>query len=114
MTPGDDEKLHTRRTHFQVVPADARIVNAAQGEGFDGYLPDLDGPPRLLKEVHWLANYVMLSRGTSLDAMLIVRFCSREELTTGAPAFLLAEVDRLSELERLEASAGKPGSTFHS
>ena len=73
MTLGKDEKLHIRRTHFQVVPADARIVYAAQGESFDAYLPDLARPPGMSKEVHWVANYVMISRGTSLKAMLIVR-----------------------------------------
>ena len=66
MTLGKDEKLHIRRTHFQVVPADARIVYAARGESFDAYLPDLARLPGMSNEVHWLANYVMLSRGTSL------------------------------------------------
>ena len=51
------------------------------------------------KEVHWLANYVMLSRGESLESMLIWRLCTREELTTGAPAFLRNEIDRLLLLE---------------
>ena len=94
-----DAKVNVRRTHFRVVPADSRIVYAAQGEGFEAYIPDLARPPGMSKEVHWLANYVMLSRGTSLDAMLILRLCSREELTTGAPAYLQREIDRLLALE---------------
>ena len=65
--------MHTRRTHFQVVPANARIVYAEQREGFDAHLPDLARPPGMSEEVHWLANYVVLSRGTSTDAMLIMR-----------------------------------------
>lgn len=93
-------KLNVRRTHFKVVPADSRVVYAAQGEGFKAYLPDLARPPSMSKEVHWLASYVMLSRGESLDSMLILRLCTREELTTGAPAFLIAEIDRLLMLER--------------
>ena len=97
---GKDSTLHIRRTHFQVVPADARIVYAAQGEGFEAYVTDLARPPSMSKEVHWLANYVMLSRATSLEAMLIARLCSREDLTTGAPAFLVKEVDRLLRLEK--------------
>ena len=94
------DKLHVRRTHFQVVPADARIVYAAQGESFPAYVADLARPPGMSKELHWLANYVMLSRGTSLESLLIMRLCAREDLTTGAPAFLREEVARLEELER--------------
>ena len=97
---GKSDKLHVRRTHFQVVPADARIVYAAQGESFPAYVVDLARPPGMSKEVHWLANYVMLSRGTSLESLLILRLCAREELTTGAPAFLRDEVARLEELQR--------------
>ena len=81
------------------MPADARIVYAAQGESFLAYVADLARPPGMSKEVHWLANYVMLSRGTSLESLLILRLCAREELTTGAPAFR-DEVARLEELQR--------------
>ena len=65
---GKTDSLHVRRTHFQVVPADARIVYAAQGESFPAYVADLARPPGMSKEVHWLANYVMLSRGTNLES----------------------------------------------
>ena len=82
------------------MPADARIVYAAQGESFPAYVVDLARPPGMTKELHWLANYVMLSRGTSLESLLILRLCAREELTTGAPAFLHDEVARLEELQR--------------
>ena len=53
-----------------------------------------------LRDIHWLANYVMLSRATSLDALLILRLCTRDELTAGAPRFLLKEVDRLLAVEK--------------
>jgi len=102
---GKDTNLHIRRTHFQVVPADSRIVYAAQGEGFDAYVADLARPPKMSKEIHWLANYVMLSRATSLDAVLITRLCTREELTIGAPEFLKKEVDRLLVMERNSRAA---------
>ena len=85
---GQRDAVAIRRTHFQVAPADTRIVYAAQGEGYKAYVADLARPPGMSPGVHWLANYVILSRGVSLDALLIVRLRSREELTTGAPAFL--------------------------
>ena len=73
---GKDDKLHIRRTHFQVVPADTRIVYSAQGESFPARLVDLAKPPGMGRGVHWLANYVMLSRATSLDALLILQLCT--------------------------------------
>ena len=42
---GKADKLHVRRTHFQVVPADVRIVYAAQGESFPACVADLARPP---------------------------------------------------------------------
>ena len=57
------------------------------------------------KEVHWLANYVMLSRGATLESLLILRLCSRDALTTGAPAFLRDEVARLEELQQTSWAA---------
>ena len=104
---GKQDKLHVRRTHFQVVPADARIVYAAQGESFHACVADLARPPGMTKEVHWLANYVMLSRATCLESLLILRLCGRDELTTGAPAFLRDEVTRLENLEQTSWKALK-------
>ena len=59
----------------------------------------------MTKEVHWLANYVMLSRATSLESLLILRLCARDELTTGAPVFLRDEVARLEGLEQISWAA---------
>ena len=92
--------VNVRRTHFQVVPADTRIVYAAQGESFEAAVLDMARPPLMSLSVHWLANYVMLSRATSLDGLLVLRLCTRQELMNGAPSYLLAEVDRLLDLER--------------
>ena len=66
---------------------------------------------------HWLANYVMLSRATSMDGLLILRRCQRRQLTTGAPQFLVDELERLCKLERastfkLKARLGKLESLF--
>ena len=70
-------QVNVRRTHFQVVPADTRIVYAAQGEGFDACVVDMARPPRMGTAVFWLSLYVMLSRATSLTGLLILRLCSR-------------------------------------
>ena len=57
------------------------------------------------KEVHWLANYVMLSRGASLESLLIPRLCARDELTTGGPAFLHDEVARMEDIQQTSWAA---------
>ena len=62
-----EEKLHVRRTQFQVIPASTRVVYGAQGEGWDAASVDLARPPNMKKFIHWLACYVMLSRVRSLD-----------------------------------------------
>ena len=49
--------------------------------------------------VHWLASYVILSRARSLEGLLLLRLASRAQLSTGAPSYLVAAVDRLLELE---------------
>ena len=94
------ETLRVRRTHYAVVPADTRIVYGAQGEGFPASIPDMRLPPGMDAAVHWLANYVMLSRATSLEALLILRLATRTELTHGAPQYLKDEIDRLLQLEK--------------
>ena len=57
-------------------------------------------PPGMKPEVHWLANYVMLSRATSIEGLLILRLATREQLTVGAPQYLKDEIDRLLTLEK--------------
>ena len=74
--------------------ADSQIVYAAQGEGLEAKIPDMAKPMGMDPETHWLANCVMLSRVKSLDGLLILRLCSRKSLTTGAPQYLVDEIDR--------------------
>ena len=82
------------------MPADCRIVYNAQGEGFDAAVLDMALPPGMKPEIHWLANYVMLSRVRSIDGLLILRLASREQLTIGAPDYLKEEAARLAALEK--------------
>jgi len=49
---GQRDAVASRGTHFQVVPADTRIVYAAQGEGYKAYVADLARPPRMSAGVH--------------------------------------------------------------
>lgn len=104
ITASDKKMLQIRRTGFTVVSASARIVYSAQGEQYDATLPDLAVPPGMQPGVHWLACYVMLSRATSLDGLLILRLATREQLSAGPPAYLREAVDRLLVLERQSAA----------
>ena len=54
--------------------------------------------------VHWLANYVMISRLESLRGLLTLRLPERKQLETGAPAYLVEEMDRLLQLEKRSLS----------
>ena len=100
VTTGDANAVKVRRTHIPVVPAGTRIVYGAQCEGFNACIADMAQPPGMKPEVHWLANYVMLSRATSLDGLLILRLVTRAQLTVGAPQYLKDEIDRLLQLEK--------------
>lgn len=97
---GAGEGLTIRRTHFSVLPADTRVVYSAQGEGFKASVADMAKPPLMSPEVHWLANYVMVSRATDLSGFLTLRLPRREDLTRGAPKYLVDEMDRLLQLEK--------------
>ena len=61
-----DEYVSVRRTSFLVSPADTITVYAAQGSTFDAVIADMQRPPNLSPEKHWLACYVMLSRARHL------------------------------------------------
>lgn len=87
------------RTTFPVLPSTARVVYAAQGETWPAVIADLACPAKMSPEVHWLANYVMLSRATSLDGILLLRNAERHELERGPPTYLIQELDRLRGLE---------------
>ena len=64
-----------------VVPADTRIVYAAQGAQFNATVADMERPPRMDMDTHWLSCYVMLSRATDIDGLLILRAAMRKELS---------------------------------
>ena len=100
LTTAAGHALQVRRVQFSVVPASTRIVYNAQGEGFDAVVADLARPPNMTKPVHFLSCYVMLSRAKTLEGLLILRLASREQLSAGAPQYILDAIDRLLECER--------------
>ena len=44
---GEGVQLDIRRTHFQVLPADARVVHSAQGESIEANVIDMAKPPSM-------------------------------------------------------------------
>ena len=100
----DEVKLHIKRTQFSLIPAFVRTVYAAQGETWEAVVVDMKRPPGMTPEVFWLACFVMLSRATSINGLLVLRLPERQELCCGAPPLLLQEVDRLLALEKQSIS----------
>ena len=95
------EKLHVKRVQVPVFDASVRIVYSAQGEEFKAVVADLERPHDMSADLFWLACYVMISRAQSLDGLLFTRLCARTALERGAPKYLLDEVDRLLEIEKI-------------
>jgi len=94
------DKLHVRRIMFPLLPASVCIVYGAQGEGWPAVVGDLCCPPGMSSLVHWVANYVILSRAETLDGLLLLTNTTRANLERGAPQYLLNEIDRLLALEK--------------
>jgi len=92
--------LHVRRTQLAIVPATSRIVWNAQGESWHAVIADPECPPNMGEAILWLACYVMLSRAHSLEGLLLLRLPPRRLIGSGAPAFLVKELDRLLKLEK--------------
>ena len=95
-----DHYISVRRTQFAVMPADTRIVYAVQGATFQAVIAEMVRPPHMDWSTHWLACYVMLSRATSLEGLLVLRQAGRQELGHRPPAYLVDEIDRLLALEK--------------
>ena len=97
---GQDKDVHVRRTTFAVLCADSLTVYQAQGESFDAVIADMERPPKMDADTHWLACYVMLSRARTVDGLLILRPAKRAELSRRPPSYLVREIDRLLDLEK--------------
>ena len=88
-----------------MIPADTRVVYGAQGETMLAVQVDMKRPPRMIPTTHWLACYVMLSRATSIQGLLILRPATFEELSCPPPQYLVDEIGRLLNLERSGTAA---------
>lgn len=95
-----DRGIRITRTMFPLLPSAACVVYGAQGESWPAVLADLACPPRMSPDVHWLANYVILSRARNLDGILLLRNATKQDLERGPPKYLVAEIDRLLCLEQ--------------
>ena len=93
-------KLHVKRHQLPLVCAQVKTIHVAQGGGWPAVIADVRRPPRVQKTQHWLITYVAFSRAETLDGLLLLRLCSREDLEVGAPQYLLQEIDRLLALEK--------------
>ena len=98
------ETISIRRTAFSILPASVRIVYNAQGESLCPLILDMARPPRMDEYILWLACYVMLSRASSLEDLLILRLPTRAQLSLGAPLHLLDVIERLLQVERQSAT----------
>ena len=67
---------------------------------FKAVVVDMERPPRMDLDTHWLACHVMLSRAASIEGLLILRATMRKELSRRFPAYLVAVIDRLLALEK--------------
>jgi hypothetical protein len=81
------------------MPADSMTVYAAQGNTYHAVIADMEKPPNLGSDQHWLSCYVMLSRAKTLEGLLILRPALRHQLSRKPPQNLLDEMDRLQLLE---------------
>ena len=76
-----NEYFSVRRTTFALMPADTVTVYTAQGSSEQAVIADMQRPPNLDGAKHWLACYVMLSRATALEGLLVLRPATRAELS---------------------------------
>ena len=92
--------VSVKRYGFQVAPAEASTIHAAQGGQWNAVVVDLVRPSRMPPPEFWLCAYVAISRATDLSGLLVLRLPEKHELEVGAPDHLLQEVDRLLCVEK--------------
>ena len=105
LNPSKGISITVTRVQFPIEPADVCIVYGAQGQSWDAVVADMERAPRWSDDDHWLSCYVMISRARALEGLLLLRLATWEELNRGAPAYLLAEIDRLLSLEKESTKA---------
>lgn len=88
------------RTQLPVANAIAYTAYALQGATVPAIFLDLAKPTGTSREDFWMSLYVLLSRVTSLEQILIFRLPSMSQCIGGPPSWLQSELARLSDLQR--------------
>ena len=119
MMPFKLREFAVHRTAFPITHAAVRTSTACQGKTLsDGVMVDCarreSGPHPLEEDDWWLHLYVMLSRATSLDNVLLLRAPEADFLLRGPPTDLRARLavfgrrvkDTRAKAEKLARSMG--------
>ena len=97
-------KIHFTRIQVPLVPEAIRTTYSVQGVTADKLIVDCIRPSWLkgrgdADHEYWMHLYVMLSRARRMQDMLVINPPSQEELLVGPPPSVLAEIQRLRELD---------------
>ena len=97
-------KIHFTRIQIPLVPEAIRTTYSVQGVTADKLIVDCTRPSWLKGRIdadheYWMHLYVMLSRARRMQDMLVINPPSQEELLVGPPPSVLAEIQRLRELD---------------
>ena len=92
------------RSQFALQHAGCITDRQSQGMTLPAVLADVRRAPGMSNDDSWLASYVMMSRATSLDGLLLVGEPDWEVLEAGPPATLVAELERLAARARATAA----------
>jgi len=91
-------KIKVNRTQVPLISATTKIVYGAQGETWKAVIGDLQIPPRMDPYTFWLCIYVVITRATSLEGLLLLRLPSRDSLSAGPPKHLQNEMKKLTKM----------------
>ena len=97
--PHSKQKLYIKRTQLPIQPAYAMTVHRAQGQTFPRVILDLKN----CKGCE--SPYVMLSRATSLQGVIILRPFSIKRITCRRSEDMRNEIKRLTKLEQKTTAA---------
>ena len=97
---GSLEDVHVERWNLPLTHAMVRTAMSSQGLTFSrGVVADLRRAGGMTDDIWWLNLYVMLSRATSLDNLILVGLSDKvkELLEAGPPAYIRKELRALQQ-----------------
>ena len=95
----DFQPATVARTQLPFTNCVAFTAYGLQGATVPGLIADLAAPPKMPREEFWMALYVLLSRVTHLDHLLLFRLPSPAQCSGGPPASVQAEISRLHAIQ---------------